>query len=781
MATPTPAEILASMDKNGGYSSSGKAMELVEAINNRVIEASQFTTNWSVPDRCISNMSLFLNGSNRGARVGKYYRMNQIQLVCIANAAIQAGDRPTIKVKPRESGEPSIGYFNPQVQLAPMVFQQLQQKTQIRPEALGGENQVPLTDTEVALLKDEIELSEARKLQSQAMGLPVPLDLVPPEILVEVNDHTEAEAAQMIFDIKSDQANFSRYVIENVLYNNIFGTQFLLCDWNDQEKRFYFRNVELVTVAIDPFRTDVRDCQYLVYDQFMEADEAKATYPDLSSAIEANATQGPPTMPGITPYRTPMPWYQAYMGRRVIIVRTAWLRNQPYPLTPQQAIEAGKIVALPEQIKHVESSGIGDEGFFSGLLKKFGMGGNATPTPNPDQNSESKDGDVPDVQAGQSEQNLEPESVDGMAFYLVNKDGLPDMETGEITETHPKWPVRRAIRQVQIIANTLVSDMECERVDIPLGHNVNIPIPYTPFGQGEPERLEPLQDAYNNCLTDIINHGDYAANPAKLVLASVAKANPNLVKNAFTSPGTMITVDDKAAAQANGLDKSVVAIQAPNLPTDSWQRLNTLQGCFDRESDQSQILRGSLPGQSSMSGQAIGQLQGAAKSSITFKSGRTEDMLTYLARVMLGDIILRMSVDDLSQCVRKFPPAAWKELHRRLVGDSNKGLSGGYLECDLSVSVQGGGGAANMAETQSMVATAGGAIPWSPQTLIERMGGDPQIEMQQSAEWARKQAKMQQQQGLQGVAAQPPAGVPQPQQSDVMTHQQPTGAPVETG
>jgi hypothetical protein len=352
------------------------------------------------------------------------------------------------------------------------------------------------------------------------------------------------------------------------------------------------------------------------------------------------------------------------------------------------------------------------------------------------------------------------------------KDGQPDMETGEIAQSHPLWPVQFGLRQIQIIAGTLVGDMRCERVDIPLGHNVNIPIPYTPYGQGEPERLEPLQEAYNNCLSDIINAGDYCANPAKVILESVHKSNKALASTAFTSPGATFPVDDKVAAQAGGLKNVIAAVDVPQLGADAWQRLRMLDEAFDKESDQSQILRGQLPGQSALSGNAIGQLQGAAKTSIVFKSGRTEDMLKYVAKIMLGDIVTRMTANDLADEIRKYPRPVWYELHRR--------LQQGYLDCEIVVEISSGGSAANSAETQQMIAASGESVPFSPQTLIERMGGDPDAELQKMASWQRKlQQAQQQQQVPSGVAAQPPSGVSaQAQPQQVPQPQQQPGAPV---
>lgn len=778
---------------------------LVTAVDTRVMESYQRMTQWNLIDNVSDNFWLYMYGRRENGTRYRF-RMNRIQLTCIANAAIQVGDRPEVKFTPRESGEKPVCFINTNAQTPPAA--QIPESmvgrlyAQLRPETYQAGEQgypEPLNDMEAALVQQMSQQSDAMRLQAVATGTPPPLDILPENFLIEVNDYEVSQAAQTIFDIKAEQANFSRAVVENVLYNNIFGYQFLLVEFDDEKKRFVFRNPEFLTVHVDPFRTDIRDCQYAIFDEFLGAEEAGALYPELSEAIERNAMQGPPMFPGYTPARQPLPWFQALMGRRVVIVRTCWLRNEPFPLSEEDALATGKVVKAPFQKPPGEMGqpDRNDPGFFDKILgaakKFFGGKGNAQPqdvsgnvggtSPENDElsantdPSRQTDDESPGGLPGQLEEGgtqgvddavplaggeagIDPDTGAGdgagpalpLLFFVVGKDGQPDYEIGPIDETHVRWPCRRGLREIRIIASEMVQDRESERLDIPLGHNVNIPICFTPFGQGEPERLEPLQRAYNATLTDIVEHGDSVAFAPKLTLQSIAKANPELMRDGFVNPRKITPVDDKTAVAIGGLKNAMVSVEPPALPADTWKREQVLSDRFDMESDQSSILRGDTPNESQMSGTAIANLQSAAKTSITFKAGRTEDMLKYVVRIMLSDIVLRITPEELAQDVRKYPIQVWYEIHRRLAYQC--------LECDIAIQLTTAqAGTAN--RLNGMLAAKGQGIMVSDNTIMEAMKLDPDVEMNNNLKAQQKMQMAQAQAGPscpQGAAGQEDQG-----------------------
>ncbi len=772
----------------------------VTAINQRVLCSYTAMSNWDVITQMIDNFWLYLLGRRSGGTRFKY-RMNKIQGVCIANAAIQVGDRPQVKIGPRESGEKPVCFVNTRLGIPATAFLSQQSPgrspgtveqlfSQLRPQTYQsgqGAMHVPLNDAETILVQQAVQESEALRTQARAMGMPEPVDILPEDFLIEVNDYTVSEALQTIFDIKAEQASFYAYIVENVLYNNIFGMQYLIVEFDDETlgsdghriNQFYFKNAEAPTVHLDPYRTNIRASQWVVYDEFLEADEAITLYPHLKGAINTNAVLGPPVLPGVVPYQTPLPWFQAFQGARMVIIRNAWLRNQPFPLTPEEALKAGLVMNVPAAMAPPEVSpevparpGLMAR-IKAGAAKLFG-GGDAPTADNPDpgtgtQSAAADDsgggtgdaepaegaGERPDmgVESGSGET---PPPVAAMrdAYFLADETGAPDMETGEINAAHPAWPVRRSIRQMRIIAGSLEDDRECERVNIPVGHNKNIPIPFTPYGQGEPERLEPLQRAYNQTLSDNVEHGSAIAKPPQVALASIVKNHPELIKTGFAGASNRVfPIDDKQAVAAGGIQKTMGFIESPPLPADNWKREEMLDQRFDKASDQSEILQGNTPNQQALSGKAVSDLQTAAKSSINFKGGTTEDMIKYVVGVMIGDISFRMTPEELAEEVKKYPVQVWYEIHRRMQDHC--------LEADITVTV-----ASNSTETTELnnILTAAGVIPdvASRSTIQERLGLDPDVESNNTIKDARRQAMAQ---GQMPQQPQPGAVAPTPKSS----------------
>jgi hypothetical protein len=793
----------------------GRGTEVVDAVNNMVTESWQRAQQWNLIEKMDTNLRLHLYGRTSDAPA-RAYEVNLIGDVNLANSAIQVGERPTITVTPRETGEPKIYYLNPNYIAGPGAMPDafLSQLKFISPEAMDPNDQQPLNSNEVALLQDLIEQGEVATQRAMQLGAPKPIGVIPQDILITIDDHAMGDAAKTLLDIKTEDSGLKYGLVENGQYHNIFGYQFFVAEFDSDTLLHIYRNPEPIVLHVDPFNTNIRKSQYVIYDEFLGAEEAAQLYPDLTDVIEKNATQGPPTIPGVTPQMLPMPWYQSLMGRSVIVIRNAWLRNQPYKLTVQEALAAGKIIGRPTAAKPTEEKKPGiASSFMQKALSIFGMGtkpaddtislsqnmtaqtlspegdGDGAATTAEDQRERNTGtqgtadlaatpdapvdpvgdssaeadgaGAVPaegDAGAGNGQAGSEPGTPPQntrLAYYLVKRDGSPDLDTGEVTPDHKKWPIRRAIRQIKIVASTLVEDAECKRANIPVGQNVARILPFTPWGQSDAELLEPVNRAFNDTFSDNIQHGTVNAFPPTILSQSMANKYPELARSGRVAARRMFPVDDDTIRRV-GIDKLLFPVKIGELPEDNWKRLSFLQSLFKERSQQAEILRGELPGQSAMSGEAIGQLQSYAKSTIQFKGLQMEDMLEYLGPVILGDYLMGMTTQQLAECVRKYPPVVWPELHRRLLRH--------YLSCAIKFSLKSGSGATSRGETQDMMQSAQLGVPWSPQTLIERMNGDPDTELTNAITWERKkQAAIQQAQpaGM-GQPAQPQQPQPQP-------------------
>ena len=241
------------------------------------------------------NMQLFLGQadySGPAVAEGFWLQANRIQTSIMSNTAVQTGTPPRIEFKPRETGEQPMYWINSKVKQSPEVMQCLQG---IDPSAFTPDPQTGITR---CLTNDEASAIQGRMQQIQQMAMQNPnAPGVDPDLLIAVNDETAADAMQDVFDSMWDASDAEFYTSECQLNNSIIGFAWMLYQWDDTEKRFNLIIPNWVHVHPDPVRTDVSKFAYLVYDQIVDAQEAKAAYPLLAAQIDAAATESP-TIPG---------------------------------------------------------------------------------------------------------------------------------------------------------------------------------------------------------------------------------------------------------------------------------------------------------------------------------------------------------------------------------------------------------------------------------------------------------------------------------------------------
>ncbi len=707
---------------------------------------------WNLYTRCVANLYLYLQGSRFGSPAFKVSR-NRIQNVVISNTAIQVGDRPTATFKPREYGEPPVYYVNTLLNLKPPEGQQPEQVGGRMGEMNGdgapaqsqlaqvlanlpeethpedGVDQMPLEGTQIAYVQAEVAKADQMRQMAIQANQPEPIGLLPKDFLLTVNEQMEADAAQLLMDYFTKRSKHGMYVQQNDLYNNIYGWQLMLTELDKPNNKFKYRNCECGTVHLDPFKTDIGESAYAIFDEYLGAEEAIALNPDLKTMIDQKATVGPPAFPGFVPSTAMLPYYRGFTGRRIVIIRTAWYRDQPFPLTPEDAIKGGTVVPAMVPVNPAVSDKpaplMGGLGGVIQNVRNFFTGGGDGAGAVDDAGGAGVAGDsAPVVDSGPTERP---------AYFLKDRTtNGPDHATGEVDPLHPKWPVRYSIREIKSIATEIVADGETQRADIPLGHNVNIQIPSTPWGQGEPERLESLQRGYDSLLTNMDAHGRACAFPAKVIPESVAAANPRLAREGFTNPNQVLTIPDRLLMAFNGDAKKLIGIiEAPQLPADIWREEQVFDRSFKDESNSSEVLQGNLPGQGALSGEAISNLQGYAVGTIKMKSQRLEDMLRSQYQLMLYDLVYQYTPEELFDVVRGFPKAVWSRVHERM----KKYCEDPDMEIAISTTSQ-----ANAGETSTLIQAKQAGVQVSQQTLQKRLKLDPETEMQNDMKW---QAQMQ--------------------------------------
>lgn len=595
--------------------------------------------------------------------------LNRIQNAIVSLFAIQGGDPPAVTFRPRETGDPSIYYLDTRLPEGAAIAQQL-----------SLDPMQPLPPEVAAKLEDDVEMGKAMANQAMAAGTPPPAGILPPEVLIEVNDATTAEALQTVFDGMWESCDCQYTLAENVLFKNILGLQSTLYEFDDATKRHILTNVHQLQVFIDNLRSDYARSQYLIYDEPVDADEATALYPHLAAEIMEFAKTGPIQFPGSRSYDPGHAYLQTF-NRDMIAIRHAWFRNQPFPMTRAQAVAQGHVV---EQ----------------------------------------------DVPTGEVVPQADP-ATGGDVPVPATRKAMIHPETGaELTEGGPGWPIRYGIRQLRVIANRCVDDRECEFDDIPLPTNANLIVPYSPYAQGEPCRLEGLQMALNYVLSAIVTHQRYNAVPPEFIPASVQALMDKALREVRTNPGQRVVVPDALLQMFGDVKKLVMTVDVPALPADFWKLLQFLVDIIDREGNQADVLQGDAS--SAWSGEAIASLQSAASQVIRAKSMPTEFYLRRLVRLMVRSITDRMGPDDWARYVTHVPYQALAAMHTR-----NKSM-----ECDISVEIKSASGSAKNAETNNLMQARQLNLPISDETLLDRLGLDAKTELQRNLDQQRKLASL---------------------------------------
>ena len=623
--------------------------------------------------------------------------VNRIQNAIASITIIQSGDPAEITFNAREHGEPGPVMLNESspaaVAYAAMTAHDI---TQPVPEAIptarppmDGEQQAapPPAAIPAWQLLEIAELGEMYKLAGQ----PIPAPGLTKDDVVEINDATAADAVQIAFDAMWEDADGPYYFGDNVLNKTILGWQPTLVEFDAIARRMVLTNTNVKHTFLDPLNNAPGRRQYAIYDQFVPADELRAAYRDNPEAIDkitSAESVGNIKAPG-TSYPISGIYEQTF-ERGMVVLRTIWIANQPYPMNDEEAMREGKITTtmLPtdEQV----------------------------PVVDPVTGGPLVDGSMQPVTKPKMEE----------AFVFPDGGGLAEPES-------PNWPQKRAVREIRIVyggsaagGGHVIYDGRCAYDRIPLCVNVNIPIPYSPYGQGEPQRLEGMQLAFNRLVSAIVTHFEYTAYPPEFVPMSVWERIPEALRDARTQPGKRIPVPDDLVERF-GMDKIIQTLAVPSMGADAWKLLEFLVSAIDKESHSSDVMNGSAPAGSS--GEWVQSLQAAAAQTIRAKSQRTEAWLKEIAHLFFSVIVNELSVEELHSMCGKYSPAIWRAIKARLK----------RLNIDISVQISSGSASSRQAETQMLLAMRGANVMVSDEAIMKRANLDQTTETQRNLKAAR--------------------------------------------
>lgn len=611
-------------------------------------EASDGRAAWiDVADR---NVEIYTYGAALDEYDPAKILVNEIQSAIIAAVDIQTKQPPVANLAPVETGEPAQTYWAGPLEAALQLG--------VPPECL-----VPMDDpanpgaTVPPQPIDEITAERLKTIRDTGY--------FPEDWMVDVDDKTVSDTFQTVHDVYYARSGGARFLRQNLLANSIKGCQFALLEFDNERQRFMFKNLYLRQVYIDPICEDIADAAYAGVDLVIDANEAKSLWPELSDAIEKESSDGQPQRPDSSTSLGSM--LERNFRRNMVTLRVFWIRNEPAPLSPEDALAGG----------HVE----------------------------------------PFVNLGETAEDAT------QAGYLK-----PGTDT-QVDPAHAEWPTRRVLRQITQLVSTIVDDKECEHADIPLLHNVNIPVPGQPWGIGEPMRLTGLQRARSRMLNAITEHAEYFKSPIVTVSQSVYADLPDSVKDTGVKPGLMLVVPNDQWMATGG---KILSIQdPPQTPPGLIEGQSILHQEISEQSGHSDAMRGVSEG-SGDSGKKIELLQQAGSSQVSFKAQRTADMIEQQTRLMLHIYVHVLTCEQIGQVVSKYKPHILEAICER----------GKRAEWDVKVEIAAGTGAMVAQRKQEAITLLNTVDPSTGETVIGMETAREMLSIDNQQEISRRKAAL---------------------------------------
>lgn len=533
--------------------------------------------------------------------------VNDAQNAVIAATDIQTREPPEPTVIPIEEGESGPSYWIGPALMVPPEFTTWN----------VGPSGEPIPPT--SLPEDMVEQFRLAGLERH---------------IITVDDAEVAKFCSTVLKLTRARSGTDRWLRRNVLHNNAKGWQFVWFLHDKYRRLNLLRNVPNSQVYCD-LKEDVGLMDWLIIDDILSADEASKAFPDLAVEIADLATTGSiDVIQGGTWSRFTGRFYY----RPMVAMRMTWLRDQPIPIEPEEALNLGLVIPAQQLVQ--------------------------VPAVAPEAGMMEMD---PDVVAPDLSQTI---AIDAPGQYTL-PDGTPT------APGDPSWPARYGIREIVQIGRRIVRDRECEDWDIPVSLNQNIPVLGTPYGYGEPHRVRGLQSSKNRLLQSIVDYSDFYRFPPALMSQSM-KASLGGVD--CVTPGLILTCSDQQYSALGG--KANIFMDLPQLPPASTQFLPAITQELDRQTQNAPVLQGYASPNSS--GKAIEALQFSASSMVSYKGKTTGDMYYRICRLSLHRLMSTMTPQEAHVMVSRLPIHVEAEILSRF--DKNR--------YDVEIEIQAGNGAA---------------------------------------------------------------------------------------
>lgn len=473
-----------------------------------------------------------------------------------------------------------------------------------------------------------------------------------------------------------------------VLSANTLGFTFPIYEWNPVKKcpRLWV-DVSVRQCFPDPIPWIFEDCNYFVVEFIRDAREAQTMFPRFADAIEEVSRR---TVPTPIDFNTDAGDNTPTLGQNLnhthavpmVTLRVVWIKDQPCPMTPDEAQQAGLVEYRPIVPAPLPGPDYDPDSIDPALpaVDTSGQGTDLLTGGGAEQNDGHGDGGfgvlpgagggdpagaaVADPTGGAGGVATAPPAPQGLFSVATGNPIDPparDATTGA-TVLHGDWPMKLVTRQMVIIQgqptetahDRIVQDIECPYCDIPAAHTCGVLNLFELWGMGIPEKLESLQRGRNQILTAIVEHSNYHRFPVWVMPQSVRDSLPdNFKKYGGSLAGQMIYVRDELYTRLGGKILSTVAPEP--VQATMMQVLEIMAGELDQRASHPQIAEGTPP--AGVTGhQSIELLQAAANTKFSFAAQNHRDMIQRIAYIHCHAVIDFTSIDDVLTVDKSYPP-----------------------------------------------------------------------------------------------------------------------------
>ena len=452
---------------------------------------------------------------------------------------------------------------------------------------------------------------------------PQVLGLIPIEKRYHVCTETVIEYLQQQFDLQRRRSRMNQTIRWVEFYKLLWPLTMGLFEWDDvlDQPRWHI---------LPPHQwlphgqvEDVQDMVYCRLDYPMDSEQAKRYYPDIAAEIDKAASRSIDQATGSYGYSS-VYLNTAYERPMVTAVKT-WLRNQPFPMTPEEALDMHLVVRdppLPAPGSEPPPPVLGEDG---------------QPVPEPEPrylHPQTGEDITPQIEAGDDGQGL-----NGRTIY------------------HAHWPRKIVTRYWTTIKGKVVKDVVSPHWDgLPIFLNRHTSYPNRPYSQPMTCSGKTLQRDMNQLHADKLEHLHHYRAPIGFVTAQFMESVSPPIRNATLTPGKFYTITMPAGSNPDMLDinKHITWVKPPDMPAGLPIESQAMRKTWDDVMGHTMTGSGSPPpGVTAAS--AIAQLQSAGEASASATALYSEECCYRMGMLLLHGIVNFMRDESMFAANRSVP------------------------------------------------------------------------------------------------------------------------------